>query len=313
MGKRRGGSDESGSENGEDTEVCSVYKQQKTAAEETERKMIDVDFDFCALKELDFHAIKLLISQLLSKDASLVDVSGLADYLIKQDGVGTVVKTDGDEGDPFAITSIVPLDDPALSSVKQYITQAMALPEGAKVGLVVSSRLINMPPQVAFPCYRLLVDEEVAEGTYTHALVLGRVFRSTEEELERDPNAHLEADDPAAKGAAIKPKKAKKSKREKQSEQQVWAYQPEDDLLASVRQLTAHRETFSDHRHKQHAVSKEIFAYRSASSTTAEAEAGERLDDAFGVDSMGQLILLEWPAFERAVREMEAFLGAPAA
>ena len=50
-----------------------------------------------------------------------------------------------------------------------------------------------------------------------------------------------------------------------------------------------------------------VYSFKASSSEVAEGATNE--EDAFGVDSMGQLILLEWSAFEKAVSEMEAFLG----
>jgi protein BCP1 len=71
--------------------------------------MIDVDFDFFDPQSHDYHSIKLLLSQLLSRDAALLDLGGVTDLILEQKLVGTTVKTDGHEGDPYAVLTILNL------------------------------------------------------------------------------------------------------------------------------------------------------------------------------------------------------------
>jgi protein BCP1 len=70
------------------------------------QEIIDVDFDFFDLDPIDFHAVKKLLSQLFSADAELLDLSGFSDVIINQT-VGSTVKVDGKESDPYALLTVV--------------------------------------------------------------------------------------------------------------------------------------------------------------------------------------------------------------
>lgn len=72
--------------------------------------MIEVDFDFFNPTEIDFHSIKLLLTQLLSHDSINLDLGSISDLIISQSNIGSVVKTDGEESDPFAILSVLNLN-----------------------------------------------------------------------------------------------------------------------------------------------------------------------------------------------------------
>lgn len=72
---------------------------------------IDVDFEFFNPSEIDYHSIKLLLSQLLSHDAPALDLGAIANLVIQQgEQLGSTVKTDGKEGDPYAVLSILDIN-----------------------------------------------------------------------------------------------------------------------------------------------------------------------------------------------------------
>ena len=70
--------------------------------------MIDVDFEwFGPDPEVDFHGLKTLMRQLLDVDNQLFDLSALADLILSQPGIGSTVKVDGKESDPYAFMTVL--------------------------------------------------------------------------------------------------------------------------------------------------------------------------------------------------------------
>ena len=78
--------------------------------------MLDVDFEFFDPQPIDYHSIKLLLSQLLSHDAPLLDLGGVTNIVLDQKLVGSTVKTDGAGGDPYALLTILNLNVHKVSS-----------------------------------------------------------------------------------------------------------------------------------------------------------------------------------------------------
>lgn len=73
-------------------------------------QMLDVDFEFFDPQPIDYHSIKLLLSQLFSHDAPLLDLGAVTNIVLDQKLVGSTVKTDGAGGDPYAILTILNLN-----------------------------------------------------------------------------------------------------------------------------------------------------------------------------------------------------------
>jgi protein BCP1 len=161
--------------------------------------MLDVSFDFFDPQPHDYHSIKLLLTQLLSHDAKNLELEGVVNLVLEQKLVGSTVKTDGAEGDPYAVLTVLNLnvhkvspgrvdveepqltlsrpsqDNPSIASLLKYLlAKAASSPtlhaklkdlfnlsasDPKHVGLVLSERLVNMPPQVVPPMYRMLEEE----------------------------------------------------------------------------------------------------------------------------------------------------------
>jgi protein BCP1 len=51
--------------------------------------------------------VKKLLVQLFSADAELLNVSDMADLIVSQASVGTTVKVDGKESDPYALLTAI--------------------------------------------------------------------------------------------------------------------------------------------------------------------------------------------------------------
>ena len=74
--------------------------------------MINVDFEwFDPQPAIDFHGLKNLLRQLFDNDAQIFDLSALADLILSQPTLGSTVKTDGNESDPYAFLSVLNLQE----------------------------------------------------------------------------------------------------------------------------------------------------------------------------------------------------------
>ena len=74
--------------------------------------MLDVDFEwFDPQPEVDFHGLKTLLRQLFDVDAQLLDMSALVDLILAQPLLGSTVKVDGNETDPYAFLTVINLHE----------------------------------------------------------------------------------------------------------------------------------------------------------------------------------------------------------
>lgn len=140
--------------------------------------IVDVDFDFYNPDEIDYHAIKKLLSQLFSSDAELLNLGDFADIMIEENQVGTTVKVDDQKSDPYALLSIINLnqqkDKEGVKQLSTYLSnkcpkknealqkavkKILSLSTDKHVGWVVSERFINMPVEIMAPMYSMLQEE----------------------------------------------------------------------------------------------------------------------------------------------------------
>ncbi|KAA8909034.1 protein bcp1 [Sphaerosporella brunnea] len=178
--------------------------------------LVNVDFEmFDPQPAHDFHGIRQLLRQLFDADSALFDLSALTDLILSQPLLGTTVKTEGNESDPFAFLTVINLHEhasnPAIQTLASYLLAKSAsnpqlhaklrsiLDSGssAQVGLILTERLINMPVQVVPPMYKMLLEEiewALAENepyNFTHFMVLSKTYTevaSRLDELEARPN-----------------------------------------------------------------------------------------------------------------------------
>ncbi|CAE6491157.1 unnamed protein product [Rhizoctonia solani] len=147
------------------------------------KELVDVDFEFFGPTQIDYLALKRLLNQLFSADAGEFKVEKLAELILEQPGIGSTVKTDGIDSDPYAILTVLNMNvhkasqlqtsDPIEGYLLEKVPKAspagiilgnilsphaLSAPSG-HTGLVISERLINMPPQIMPPMYRMLWDE----------------------------------------------------------------------------------------------------------------------------------------------------------
>lgn len=210
-----------------------------------EPDFINVDFDFRAPEEIDFLALKRLLQQLYYTHNTKLDLSSLADHVIKtstSQGIGTTIKVvDDEDQDPYAFVSAITLSSEkkegseAANSLTKYLLEVASKPSSesvhdfikssasststnAPIIAVLHERMVNMPPQVAPPLYKMLLEEVRASLSSTsstapsHYLFFSRVFSA---DAFSDDEAMDEDDDNEPSGlAGARKRKAKLARRE---------------------------------------------------------------------------------------------------
>lgn len=74
--------------------------------------MLDVEFEwFDPQPDVDFHGLKTLLRQLFDADNQLFDLSALTDLILEQPLLGSTVKVDGNETDPYAFLTVLNLNE----------------------------------------------------------------------------------------------------------------------------------------------------------------------------------------------------------
>ncbi|GAP84718.1 putative bcp1-like protein [Rosellinia necatrix] len=252
--------------------------------------MVNVDFEWFNFNEnIDFHGTKSLIRQLFDVDASLFDVSALADLIFSQPSIGSTVKTDGEESDPFALVTALNVQEhrqnKAMAQLIEYLsgkakgTESLAavpqlLASGQHVGLILSERLINMPAEVAPPLYSMLVEEikDAVEDKepyeFTHYLIVSKTYHEIESTLD------------------VEERKKKKGKQDAT----LYYFHPEDEVL------------------QKHAVAYGTYHFTRIDDAVADSR---RAFQEMGVMPKGSMILIEASRFADAVTAVGEYLSPP--
>ncbi|ESZ95923.1 hypothetical protein SBOR_3736 [Sclerotinia borealis F-4128] len=266
--------------------------------------ILNVDFEWFNFREIDFHGVKSLIRQLFDVDGQLLDLSGLADEVVRQGTVGSTVKIDGVGTDAYAFMTVVNLHQgngegkgekkdvgEAVKGLRGYL--AGQAKDGGKihqvvngggklggdVGVVLAERLINVPSEVAPPMYGMLVDEveaAVEDGEpydFAYYLVVSKGYREVESRLDREEQGP----------------KSKKSKGKGKASGELFYFHPEDEVL------------------KRYSCAYEEFDYKK--------DEGEGMADSkrafqeMGIRAVGELILIEKAKWEECVKALGEYLG----
>ncbi|KAL7000931.1 hypothetical protein U1Q18_002083 [Sarracenia purpurea var. burkii] len=136
--------------------------------------VVQADFAFFDPKPDDFHGVKVLLQTFIENKQW--DLSGFVDLILGQTTVGTIVKIEDDEDDtPYSIVTALNLgrykDHKCIKELKEFLLKIckekdvvdnLKLFLGAQaqnVGLLVSQRFVNLPPQLLPPLYDALFDE----------------------------------------------------------------------------------------------------------------------------------------------------------
>lgn len=262
--------------------------------------LLNVDFEwFDPQPAVDFHGLKTLLRQLLDTDNQLFDLSELADMILAQPLLGSTVKCDGNESDPYAFLTVLNMHEhrskPIIKQLTDYLLsrakttpnsnlhaelQKLLSPETshAQVGLILTERFINMPHQIVPPMYNMLVEEiqwalqDKEPYQFSHYLVISKTYTEVASKLDAEDNPP-----------------SKKSKGQSSKENEVFYFHPEDEVL-----------------HK-HALGFTNFDYEKQSEEGASD--AKRAFQEMGVKSQGHLILIEGAKFEGAVKAVGEYLS----
>lgn len=261
---------------------------------------MDLDFEFFDPQPaVDFHGLKNLLRQLFDADNQLLDLSAMADMILEQPLLGSTVKCDGNESDPFAFLTVLNLHQHRSKAVIQQFTKyvlsrarasghaglqkledLLSEESSAQVGLILTERLINMPHQIIPPMYNMLLEEiqwaleEKEPYQFTHYLVFSKTYTEVESKLDAEDNPPSKKKKAGSSGAAS----------------ETFFFHPEDEIL-----------------HK-HASGWANFDYETQGDEGAS-DAKRAFSDA-GVKPQGHLILMESSKFQDAVKAVGEYLGA---
>jgi protein BCP1 len=270
--------------------------------------MVNVDFEwFDPQPAVDFHGLKTLLRQLLDVDSQLFNLSELTDLILSQPTLGSTVKVDGNETDPYAFLTVLNLethkvcsiyyippvsttnntqDKKVIQDLTTYLSKKSAsLPaltplltqsSKAQVGLILTERFINMPHEIIPPMYTMLLEEitwalqESEPYAFTHYLVLSKCYSEIQSTIQTED--------------APRTKKHKKTEGE-----ETFYFHPEDEVL-----------------HK-HALGHTSFEYDTP--VDEGASDAKRAFQELGVKPKGHLVLIEAAKFEEAVETVKKFLS----
>lgn len=136
--------------------------------------VVQADFAFFDPKPNDFHGLKVLLQTYL--DDKQWDLSGFADIILAQTTVGSVVKIENDEDEGvYGFISALNMgrykNHKCFSELKEYLHKACQNDDVSsnlrsllgerenEVGLLISQRVVNFPPQLLPHLYDALFDE----------------------------------------------------------------------------------------------------------------------------------------------------------
>lgn len=252
---------------------------------------MNVEFEWFNFdSEIDFQGVKTLLRQLFDVDATLFDISGLANLILSQPTIGSTVKVDGKESDAYAFLTALNIfehrEKECMTDLAKYIIEkskinpaleqlAHLIDGGSHIGLLFSERLINMPSEIAPPMYSMLVEEIEAAVEdkepyeFTHYLIISKTYHEVESTLD------------------IETERRKKKAKEEAS---VFYFHPEDEVL------------------QKHALMYGSFPYTRDQDTVADSK---RAFQEMGVKAEGYLILIEAAKFEGAVKAINDYLSPP--
>lgn len=148
---------------------------------------------------------------------------------------------------------------------------------GARVGLILTERLVNIPSEVVPPMYKMLLEEitwaieEKEPYNFTHYLILSKTYREIASALDEEDT----------------PKSKKQKKASRKGAPEVFYFHPEDEAL---------------HRHSLCFGSFEYLVEGDRSDS-------KRTFQELGIKPEGHMILIEAKKFEGAVTGLQEYFS----
>uniref|UniRef100_A0A1J3F5T8 Protein BCCIP homolog n=1 Tax=Noccaea caerulescens TaxID=107243 RepID=A0A1J3F5T8_NOCCA len=231
----------------------------ESSDEEDSEGEVQADFEFFDPKATDFHGAKILLQSYL--DDKDWDLSGFVDLILDQTTVGTVVKVAEDEDESlFAMVTALNLarykDNKSFRELREFLLKVcpeknvasdlkLLLEKKAKdVGLLVSQRVTNLPPQLLPPLYDGLFDEVSWATEDEPTEELRRSFRFKSYIL-------------VTKIYKLKNPKQKKPRRGEEDSEETIFLKPEDEIFLELSSWS-----FTFPMHSQLVTSQEMKKYQ---------------------------------------------------
>ncbi|KAG0664564.1 Mss4p nuclear export [Maudiozyma exigua] len=157
------------SESESEIDISSTDSENENDNKEDEEEIVNIDFDFYnADPDIDFQALKNLSRQLFgAQESNKIQLSALADLMLQSPM--TTIKTDGTESDPYCFISFIDYKENRDSDYAKYLNKVdtklstffrtIDNSNDKNCALVVCERLINMPPEVIPPLYKITLDD----------------------------------------------------------------------------------------------------------------------------------------------------------
>jgi len=245
------------------------------------------------------------LSQLFQRDTDIFHVHELAELILGQPTVGTTVKMDGIESDPYAFLTVLNMhvhhQHPSIKAIANYALekssadpafhatlQSLFSQDQNHVGYVFSERLFNMPVQVAPPMYNMLTNEmkwaidDNEPYRFSHYLFISRTYHLTPDE----ESAFLNSAPARPKATSKKSKKLTTQPEPELAPDGIYLYHPEDAFI------------------------KMFSTYSIDYQFSSAPEPRER--DSFGLDTRGRIMLVPAEKFpELVVKVNEVYAPDP--
>ncbi|XP_036590073.1 BRCA2 and CDKN1A-interacting protein isoform X1 [Trichosurus vulpecula] len=199
--------EETAEDTDESDDESSFEEDEKDEEDEFVNQEVNVEFEAHSISSDDFDGIKKLLQQLFLKAA--VNTAELTNLLIQQNHIGSVIKQtdvpeesdeeDGGEEEIFGFISLLNLTERKGTECAEQIKELiLSLCEKDKVeqlhkllndptkpvGLLLSERFINVPPQIALPMHQQLQKELMEShqsnqpcGKCYYYLMISKTFR----------------------------------------------------------------------------------------------------------------------------------------
>lgn len=152
----------------------SSSEDEDISSEDDFEGVVQADFAFFDPKPDDFHGVKVLMQTYL--DNKEWDLSGFVDLILQQTTVGTVIKIEEDEDNGvYGFVTALNLqrykDCKCMLELKEFLLtmcqdkeikdnlRSYLGEQAVDVGLLISQRVVNLPPQLLPPLYDGLFDE----------------------------------------------------------------------------------------------------------------------------------------------------------
>ncbi|KAL3939546.1 MAG: hypothetical protein SGBAC_005756 [Bacillariaceae sp.] len=184
-------------QNKEQQKQQSQKKKKRKKKPEAGPEIVQVDFTFCDMHEKYFHGLKTVLTG--TSPIYAAQSSGLADMMIKNVSVGTVISTEADDdGTIFGYASVLNLttyqNEPAIQALKKICLEKCPAAHKAELEVVLSGktkrpagiylqgRMVNLPLEIVEVLHQQLVLDmdwavKNAEGVDRKSLDFGAFVR----------------------------------------------------------------------------------------------------------------------------------------